>query len=233
MDRKRLIWIIVGAVAVVVFVAAVITSAVRSSSSPEPSQSPGGGGIIDPNSGWEPGSTSSPTPTPTPTPEPNEAGNPGGGDALGHAGSFQDAEPAYKKAAEDFLTQYLQWDSNESSDARAARLAPFVDPGSTLLTKAPGISLVDKNPIYDYKSKTSLIGIDQRYTGWTLPNDARGNELYVGVVGNYRIEQQSSAGRQNSFWESSGRWTVEFAEWKGSPNLKVVAVREPAYVPSN
>lgn len=232
MNKTKLLWIVLGTVAAVILVAAVIVNAVVGSAQPEPTPTPtsAGGGIIDPDTGeWVP----DPTPTPTTTLAPEETNNPGGGDALGSSGDFPAVEADYKRVAQDFLTQYLQWNSDESPEARAARIAPYVEENSPLLTKTPGISLVDKNPIYDYKSKTSLTWIDDRYTGWTLPSDASGNELFIGVIGNYEIAQSGSGGRQNTFWESSGRWTVQFASWEGSANLKVVDVREPAYLPDN
>lgn len=219
MSRKKIIWIVVGAVAVVLFVAAFILSAINAPA-PEPEPTGSGGGTI-----------STATPTPTPTLEPEHEHNHDGGDALGEeSATFDEVKPAYAAAAEGFLTEYLRWNSDESAEDRAARLAPFVGSDSDLLTRTPGISLVNENPVNDYKSVTSLIKITPGYTGWGSPDDATGNQLFMSVFGDYQIEQTGNAGLQNTFWQSSGKWTIQFADWEGSPNPIIIDVREPAYI---
>ena len=220
MSRKKIIWIIVGSVAVALFVLAFVMSAINAPA-PEPKPTGNGGG----------GTISTATPTPTPTLEPEHEHNHDGGDALGEeSATFDEAKPAYAAAAEGFLTEYLRWDSNESAEDRAARLAPFVAADSDLLTRTPGISLVNENPVNDYKSVTSLIQVTPGYTGWGIPDDATGNQLFMSVFGDYQIEQTGNAGLQNTFWQSSGKWTIQFADWEGSPNPVIIDVREPAYI---
>lgn len=219
MSRKKLIWIIAGSVVAALFVAAVIYGALNAPKDDEGGGNTGGGG-----------GTITQTPAPTPTAEPEEEHNHEGGDALGsETNVFEDAKVEYAAAAEGFLTEYLRWDSNESAEDRAARLAPYVAPDSPLLTKKPGISLESDNPTPGYQSITALTWIDQRYTGWAMPDDGKGNELFMAVMGNYKINQNATGGLQNTFWESSARWTVQFAEWDGTSNPVIIDVREPKY----
>lgn len=224
--NKRVVWGIVGGIVVALLLVVTITNAIRSgNATPEPTSTSSGGGIIDP------GDLTPPSPTPSTTLEPQADQNKGAGDALGAEGDFSSRLPAFVASAEGFLTQYLQWDSNESADARAARIAPFVDAGSPLLTQTPGISLKDRNGGYDYKSQTKVTWIDHRYSGWTLPDNAKDTSLYITVSANYSISQSGSAGTQNSFWESGGHYTVEFSGADRSGNPKVIGVQEPEYLP--
>lgn len=226
MDKKKIIWIVLGSIAAALLVAAVIVSTINRESEPTPTEtsSTGDGGVIDPNTGEK----IEPEPTPTPTLDPSQNGE--GGDALGSDSKvFEQMKGDYVAAAEGFLEQYLTWDSDESEADRAARIAPFVAEGSPLLTEPPGISLVEKNPMYDYKSKTDLTWIDQRYSSWAQPSGAEGNALYVFAQGNYSIKQTGAGGTMNTFWESGGRWYVQFADFEGTPNPVVVDVREPNY----
>lgn len=233
MDRKKIILIVIAALAVIGIGVAAVLGAIRQNETPDPEQtsSVGNGGVIDPNTGEiiEP-----PTPTPTPTQTPDAEHNKEGGDALGADNViFSEIQPAYAAAAEGFLQQYLTWDSDETAEDRAARLAPFVAADSPLLSKTPGISLVDENPIYDYKSKTKPIWFDSRYTGWFAPENAQGNALYMTVIGNYEISQTSVGGGMNSFWQASGRWQIQFADWEGSSNPVIVDIKEPRYLPAD
>lgn len=226
MDKKKILWIVLGSIAALALIVGVTVSTINRAPEPEPTSSTSGtGGIIDPNTGEE-----EPAPEPTPTLEPKAEDNPEGGDALGSDSKvFEEMKPLYMSTAEDFLTQYLKWDSEEAPADRAARLAPFVAPDSPLLTATPGISLVDENPTYDYSSETELTWIDQRYTSWAMPSGAEGNALYISVMGNYSIDQSSVGGTVNSFWESGGTFYVQFADFDGSANPVVVDVREPKY----
>lgn len=221
MTRKRLILIIAGVLAAVAVVTLVIVNSliVKPLGEPDPTRTPGG--II---------TTGTATPTPTITPDPEH--NHGNSDALGkETSTFDEAKPAYAKATEEFLTQYLQWDSEESAEDRAKRIAPYVAPDSPLLTRTPGISLVDKNPIYDYKSQTSVVGLIGAYTSWTLPKDATGNQLFMSAMGDYEIAQQASAGSLNTYWQASGNWIVQFEDWDGHSDPVIIDIREPDYVP--
>ena len=224
--RTRLIVIISAAVAVVALIVVAVFVNMPQEAEPEPTRSPSSGGVITqaPTAEPEPAETVEPAPDPT---SPEAMGH--GDDQNGATdATLDEAYASYAKRAEEFLNQYLVWDSAESPESRAARIAPYVAPDSPLLTQVPAISLSEENPTWGFTSKSTL-DIVPEYTSWGAPDADNDPTLMINVMGNFTIATVDGAGMGGEGGGSTA-WRVAFGPWNGQAELTVTDVIEPDYL---
>ena len=138
---------------------------------------------IQPNTGLPiistPGSTPGSTPVPlVPVPEPTDPNDNGGHDG----GTVLDLS-AHESLAAAIVGQYLTFDRQESTTARSARLAPYVQDDSAILTQIPSVAAEELWDRSSFNAVVTVISID--LTAVSGIDEAAGT-VTITVVTTYR-----------------------------------------------
>lgn len=170
-------------------VAAIAAAALYWSTHQEPTVPPG------------PPITSTPqaTPTPEPTTDPSDGGHGDDGD-----GDQPVDLSSHEALARALVSEYLAFDREEPAEVRRARLAPYVEPGSPVLSQVPGPAAVDMWDRTAFNAVVEIVSIDL-----VAPSnlDESGEVITITVVATYRATYTQPG--QSQVVIDRGEWRVQ------------------------